>query len=50
MPNLRDVFFEGNPIYKQPQYRNKIVAILHALETIDSLDVVRSSLTALLAQ
>ena len=50
MSNLRDVFFEGNPIYKQPQYRNKIIAILHNLDSIDALDVVKSSLSPLLTQ
>jgi hypothetical protein len=48
MTHLTTVFFHGNKIEKDVQYRNKIIAMLPSLTEIDSIDVVKNPLTDLL--
>jgi len=42
------VYFEGNPIEKDPQYRNKLIAYIPNLTQIDAIPYIPNSLTAIL--
>lgn len=47
---LQTAFFQRNPLEKDPQYRNKVIAYIPTLTELDSIDVKPSSLTAALRQ
>jgi len=48
MNQLQAIFLYGNPIEKNPQYRNKIILELQSLTEIDSTPVVKSSIVDVL--
>lgn len=48
-PKLNTLFLQGNPIDKDPQYRNKVIILFPALTSLDSVDVVRNTLVKTLS-